>query len=60
MVEKNSYKMFTTGLVGFFVLILGITLTLMWWEDVVDLFRGFIGLLLAGGGLLILYSLNKK
>lgn len=46
-------------LLGSFILILGITLILAWWPDVVGLFRGMIGMLLAVGGLVILYSLQR-
>jgi len=57
--QKNAYKKFVTFLIGFFILILGITLILAWWEDVATLIRGALGMMLAGGGLLALYTLNK-
>ncbi len=57
--QKSKYKKFLMFLVGFFVLILGITLILAWWQDVVILFKGAIGMILALGGLLALYTLNK-
>jgi len=57
--QKSTYKKFLMFLVGFFVLILGITLILAWWQDVVILFKGAIGMILALGGLLALYTLNK-
>ena len=57
--QKSAYKKFVTFLIGFFILILGITLILAWWEDVVTLIRGALGMMLAGGGLLALYTLNK-
>ncbi len=60
MAEKNTYKIFITYLVGFFILILGVTLALVWWEDFMGILRGFAGITLAMAGLLILYSLNKK
>jgi len=58
-VQKNTYKKFITLLVGFFILILGITLILTWWADVAILLKGSIGMILALGGLLALYTLNK-
>ena len=57
--QKSAYKRFVMFVVGFLILILGITLILAWWEDVVMLFKGAIGMLLALGGLLALYTLNK-
>ena len=57
--QKSAYKKFLMFLIGFFILILGITLILAWWEDVVVLFKGAIGMILALGGLLALYTLNK-
>ncbi len=44
---------------GFVFLILGITLVLVWWADVVSFFRGFIGVLIALGGLLVLYMVKE-
>ena len=57
--QRSTYKKFVLFLIGFFILILGITLVLAWWKDVVVLFRGSIGIILALGGLLALYTLNK-
>jgi hypothetical protein len=47
-------------ILGSFLLVLGIAFVLAWWPDVVVLFRGGIGMAMALGGLLILYSLNQK
>ena len=58
--QKSAYKKFVTFLIGFFILILGITLILAWWEDVVTLIRGALGMMLAFGGLLALYTLNNN
>ncbi len=44
---------------GSFVLVLGNTLILVWWQDVAALFRGVAGIGLALAGLLVLYSLKK-
>ncbi len=57
--QKSTYKKFLMFLIGFLILILGITLILAWWKDVVILFKGAIGMILALGGLLALYTLNK-
>jgi uncharacterized membrane protein YqgA involved in biofilm formation len=57
--QRNTYKKFLMLVVGFFILILGVTLILAWWQDVVILFKGAIGMILALGGLLTLYTLNK-
>lgn len=54
-----DYKKFIKFLVGSFILVLGMTLILLWWDDVAVLARGSIGFILAGGGLLTLYVLNK-
>ena len=57
--RKNSYKKFVLFVAGFFVLILGITLILVCWEDVVALFRGAFGVALALAGLGMLYAVSK-
>jgi len=56
----NQYKNFLMYLSTIFVLILGITLILVWWADVVSLFKGFTGLGLALGAMIMLYVLNNK
>lgn len=57
--QKNTYKKFIMYVIGFFVLILGITLILAWWENVIILIKGALGIILALAGLLMLYTLNK-
>ncbi len=57
---KSEMKKTILYILGSFLLVLGITFVLAWWPDVVVLFRGGIGMALALGGLLILYSLNQK
>ena len=57
--KKSSYKKFVLYLVGSFFLILGITLVLIWWQDVVVLFKALVGMVLSLVGLVILYYLNK-
>ena len=44
---------------GSVVLVVGITLVLVWWHDVVVLFKGVIGMALALGGLLLLYMVKE-
>lgn len=58
-VNTKKYKEFLLILLGVFVLILGMTLILVWWDDVVRLFRGFLGITFAIAGLLILYWVKK-
>lgn len=52
--KMNANKLFLSVLGGF-VLTSGMTFVLLWWPDVVSLFRGVIGMALALAGLLILY-----
>lgn len=46
-------------LCGGVVLLLGITFILAWWQDVVSLFRGGIGIILALTGLMVLYMMKE-
>jgi len=46
-------------LIGSGILVVGITLVLIWWPEVVSLFKGFIGMALALGGLLVLYMVRE-
>lgn len=57
--DPKNYKRFLIGLVGIFVLILGVSLILSWWSAMVVLIKGTIGIVLAVAGLLIMYSMNK-
>jgi len=57
--KHSGYKKFVLFLVGFVVLILGVTLILVWWKDVAVLFRGTVGIILALGGLFTLYAVSK-
>jgi uncharacterized membrane protein len=58
--QSPSYKKFLMYLSAVFSMLLGITLVLVWWPDVVSLFRGFVGMAFALAGLLILYILNNQ
>lgn len=57
---KTGFRKIILYLSGWGILLLGITLILVWWQDVASLFRGGAGMALALGGLLVLYSLNPK
>ncbi len=54
----DGYKRFIAMLAGTFLLIAGATLILTWWLEVVILFRGMVGIVLAIAGLVILYFLT--
>ncbi|MDO8580096.1 MAG: hypothetical protein Q7S13_01285 [Candidatus Omnitrophota bacterium] len=56
---SSDYRTFLLYVVGSFTLILGITLILLWWPDVITFLKGVIGLGLALSGLFVLYSLKK-
>jgi len=57
--QNKTFKKFLLFVAGFFILILGVALILAWWPAVTALFQGSIGVILALGGLLMLYGLNK-
>ncbi len=60
MIKKNTLK----DLIGFplvcVLLITGVTLILVWWQDLVIIFRGVIGFIIALAGLFILYLAGQK
>ena len=60
MAEQNNYKKFLLFLCGNVVLVLGVMLILTWWQDVVILFRGAVGIIFALAGMLTLYILSQK
>ena len=47
------------GILGIVFLIAGLVMVLAWWPDVVILFRGAIGFILALAGLLTLYTVKE-
>jgi uncharacterized membrane protein len=47
------------GAAGAVMLVLGVSLILAWWPDVIAFVRGMIGMVLAVGGLLILYFIKR-
>ena len=53
---NKDFIKFTTGSI---LLIVGVTLILAWWPDVVRLFRGGLGIAMALVGLFLLYLINK-
>lgn len=57
--QKSAYKKFVLFVAGFFVLVLGVTLILVWAGDVAALFRGSIGFILALAGVFSMYAVNK-
>ena len=58
--NHDEYKKFLLYLIGAFVLILGVTLNLLWWNDFVRLLKGVMGVALALTGLVILYTVKTK
>ena len=52
--EKNSSKKILFFILGGLVLMVGISLILKYWQDVVILFKGAVGMVLALTGLVIL------
>jgi uncharacterized membrane protein len=62
MLEDNnkSYKNFILGSVGSLLLVFGITLILIFWKDVISLFRGMLGIIMAVAGLAVIYFVQKK
>jgi len=61
MASSKKARAHKAGLVivGTAMLITGITLILVWWPQVVSLFKGFIPMALAIGGLLVLYFIKE-
>lgn len=53
-------KKIVLALAGAMSLILGITLVLVWWPAVVLFFKGALGMVLALGGILLLYLAGNK
>ncbi|MFA5089105.1 MAG: hypothetical protein WC552_08765 [Candidatus Omnitrophota bacterium] len=56
--KKNGRNIYLF-ILGSLVLVMGITLILAWWPDVVALFKGSLGFLLALAGLFILYMIKN-
>ena len=63
MNEKNDekgYKRFVFSILGALMVVVGITLVLIFWSDVVSLFKGISGMIIAIAGLTMLYFLSKN
>lgn len=45
---------------GSFFMVMGITLVLVWWQDVVGLFKGVFGVAVVLGGLMVLYMIPEQ
>ena len=58
--QNKSYKKFVLFVGGFFILVLGVTWILVFWNEVVSLFKGFSGIILALAGLFMLYAVGKN
>jgi hypothetical protein len=56
VIKSNKVLLFLFGAI---LLVLGITFVLIWWGDVVRLFKGFIGMFVALGGMLLLYMVKE-
>ena len=58
--KKKLSKQFVLAFLGMACLVVGIALILIWWRDVVSLFHGAGGMILALAGLLMLYTLREN
>ena len=58
-IEKFKDKTYVKFLIGCFAVLVGVTLILVWFDDLAVLVKGSIGIIIAVGGLLVLYSLKK-
>lgn len=54
--EQKMQAVFVSGLV---VLVIGVSMVLAWWPEVVSFFKGFLGIAAAIGGLLMMYFAKK-
>lgn len=55
-IKSSKFLLFLCGSI---ILVVGITLVLIWWKDVVSLFKGFIGMFMSVGGLVLLYMMKE-
>lgn len=60
MAKKDILKELLGFPLGCILLIAGVTLILVWWQDLVIIFRGVIGFIIALAGLFILYLAGQK
>ncbi len=54
--EQKLQVIFISGLV---ILVIGVSMILAWWPDVVAFVKGFLGMAVAIGGLLMMYFAKK-
>ncbi len=60
MSKKNVLKESIGFPLGCMLLIIGVTLILVWWKDLVVIVRGVIGFVIALAGLFMLYLAGQK
>ena len=60
MSKKNLWKELIGFPLGCILLVTGVVLILLWWKDLVVIFRGVIGFIIALAGLFILYMIGQK
>ena len=60
MSKKKFAKKTVLSLVACVFIIIGITMVLAFWPDVIRIFRGGLGIILAFSGLAILYSIRNE
>jgi len=53
--KKSKLAKQSLYIIGTVCLLIGITLVLVCWEDVVTLFKGLVGMALAVGGLVLMF-----
>ncbi len=58
--SKNNLKEMIGFPLGCVLLIIGIILILVWWQDLLVIFRGVAGFIIAISGLFILYLIGQK
>lgn len=56
--DSGEQKRFMKFVGGCFLVVAGITMILLWFDDLAALLRGSIGFITALGGMLLLYSLK--
>ncbi|MCA9393817.1 MAG: hypothetical protein KC900_06405 [Candidatus Omnitrophica bacterium] len=57
--DAGEQKRFVKFIGGCFLVVAGITMILLWFDDLAVILRGSIGFITALGGLLLLYSLKE-
>ncbi len=57
MATKKQNMMFVGGAVA---VVCGVVMILSWWPDVVSFFKGFLGMAVAIGGLVMMHEKNGQ